>query len=114
MARTLLPLDTARFGALARRPWQSRSLPMTTLEPELLLAQLIRHQLSATLFRSAAQSLASEHASRLASMQLAERNIQDRLDGLEAEFRRVRQEAITTELLEVVAGYEALHGTAVR
>lgn len=55
-----------------------------------------------------AESLASEHASRLAAMQHADRNIQERLEELRAQFRQQRQLAITTELLDIVAGFEAL------
>jgi F-type H+-transporting ATPase subunit gamma len=41
-------------------------------------------------------------------MQAAGRNIDEKLDELRAEFRRRRQDAITTELLDIVSGYEAL------
>jgi F-type H+-transporting ATPase subunit gamma len=42
------------------------------------------------------------------AMQAAERNIEDRLDGMSTDYRRLRQESITGELLDVVAGFEAL------
>ena len=48
-----------------------------------------------------AESLASEDASRLASMQNAERNIQERLDELTAHYHHVRQDSITAELLDI-------------
>jgi F-type H+-transporting ATPase subunit gamma len=41
-------------------------------------------------------------------MRAAERNIQDRLHELMTEFRQYRQTAITTELLDIVSGFEAL------
>jgi hypothetical protein len=50
----------------------------------------------------------SENASRLASMQVAERNIGERLEELHAESRHRRQTSITEELLDIVAGLEAL------
>jgi F-type H+-transporting ATPase subunit gamma len=40
-------------------------------------------------------------------MQAAERNIEERLEGQRAEFRRRRQDAITEELLDIVTGFEA-------
>ncbi len=43
-------------------------------------------------------------------MQAAERNIEQHLDELRAEFARTRQEAITSELLDIVGGFEALTG----
>ena len=55
-----------------------------------------------------ALSLASENASRLSAMHAAERNIDDRLHALRGQFHRERQTSITTELLDIVSGYEAL------
>jgi F-type H+-transporting ATPase subunit gamma len=43
-------------------------------------------------------------------MQSAEKNLDERLGELTAQFRRTRQNAITGELLDVVAGFEALSG----
>ena len=43
-------------------------------------------------------------------MQAAEKNIEERLDGLNGAFNKKRQSAITEELLDVVTGFEALGG----
>jgi TolA-binding protein len=63
---------------------------------------------SATRHGGGRQSLASENASRIAAMQAAEKNIQERLDELRGSFNQLRQSAITEELLDVVTGFEAL------
>lgn len=104
----LLPVDEAWLRALAKRPWQSRRLPTYTMEWEELFAALIQQHLFVALYRACAESLASEHASRLAAMQGAERNIEERLDELTREFHHQRQTAITEELLDIVAGVTAL------
>lgn len=57
-----------------------------------------------------AESLAAENAARIASMQSAERTIEERIDQLEQAVRLRRQETITEELLDIVAGFEALSG----
>jgi F-type H+-transporting ATPase subunit gamma len=54
------------------------------------------------------ESLAAENASRLAAMQAAERNIDERLRELIKRFNQQRQTAITSELLDIVSGFEAL------
>lgn len=54
------------------------------------------------------KALAAENASRLAAMQGAESNIEDRLDELQGRYHRQRQMGITEELLDVVSGFEAL------
>lgn len=104
----LLPVDLAYFRELAERPWPTRVLPSFTMEPEALFASLMRQHFFISVFRAGAESMASEHATRLAAMQAAERNIDEHLDELNAEYRRVRQDSITEELLDVVAGFEAL------
>lgn len=104
----LLPVDPAWLSELASKPWKSRTLPMFTMDLDTLFSSLIRQYLFVSLYRAFAEALASEHASRLASMQHAQRNIEDRLDELRAQFRHSRQMAITEELLDIVAGFEAL------
>ena len=75
---------------------------------EKLLSSLIRQHLFIVLYSACAESLAGEHASRLVSMQVAEKNIKERLESLTATFRQQRQNQITEELLDVVSGFEAL------
>jgi F-type H+-transporting ATPase subunit gamma len=104
----LLPLDPAWLDRLARQPWPSPALPLYTLPASDLYRALVRQQLFIGLFRAGAESAASEHAARLSAMQAAERNIEERMDEMTAAFRRKRQESITEELLDVVAGFEAM------
>jgi len=47
-------------------------------------------------------------AARLAAMQAAEHNIEDHIEGMNAGYRRKRQDSITEDLLNIVAGFEAL------
>ena len=104
----LLPVDLERFRTMTERPWPSHVLPTFSMAREKLFSALLRQYFFISIFRACVQSLASEHASRLASMQAAERNIEERLRELDAQFRQRRQDAITAELLDVVAGFEAL------
>ncbi|MDP1572211.1 MAG: F0F1 ATP synthase subunit gamma [Vicinamibacterales bacterium] len=104
----LLPLDRARLRALAARPWPSRSRPAFRTDWHVLFAACVREHLFVTLHRAVAESLVSENASRLAAMHAAERNIDERLGALRTEFHLQRQTAITTELLDIVSGFEVL------
>jgi len=105
--RQLLPLSPERLRNLTARPWPSRRLPMFTMDADRLFSAVVRQYLFSSVYRAAAESLASEHASRLASMQAAERNIEEHLEEQQAEFRRRRQETITEELLDIVTGFDA-------
>ena len=104
----LLPIDLAQLRHLQQTQWPSRTLPTFTMNQEHLISALFRQYFFVSLYRSCAESLASENASRLASMQIAEKNIEERLAELQAEFNNQRQTAITEELLDIVAGFEAL------
>ena len=106
----LLPVDIEWIRGLKAKRWPSRVIPTYTMQTERLFQSLIREYLFVSLFRAFAESLTSENASRLASMQVAERNIEDRLKALSSEFRQSRQTSITSELLDIVSGFEALRG----
>lgn len=108
VSQALLPLDADMLDNLAMRPWVSRSLPQCNLPAPVLLAALVRNLLFATLYRAAAEALVTENAARLARMQQAEQSVDENLEDLRAETRTVRQSEITTELLDVIVGFEAL------
>lgn len=109
-AQRLLPLDVEWLADLARRPWAGPSLPTHRIAIERLFGALVREHLFVASYRAFAESLAAEHASRLAAMQAAERNIEERLDDLRQLYQHRRQSAITEELMDITAGFEALAG----
>ena len=104
----LLPVDREWIAGLKAKPWPSKVLPMFTMDETALFRALIREYMFVSLFRAFAESLASENASRLASMQVAEHNIEDRLRSLTTESRQFRQTSITSELLDIISSFEAL------
>jgi len=108
----LLPLDLDWLRRLEQRRWPTRQLPQCLGEPGQMLAHLVRRYVFIALVKAQAESLAAENAARLAAMQSAEENIRDRLDELQQRFARQRQQTITQELLEIVAGFEALKTSA--
>ena len=107
-AQQLLPLDADWLLSLEQKRWSNSVMPTFTLDWEELFSELTSQHLFVSLYGALAASLASENASRLTAMQSAEKNIEERLDNLNSEYRRQRQSAITSELLDVVAGFEAL------
>ncbi|WP_182871104.1 F0F1 ATP synthase subunit gamma [Rhodopirellula sp. JC639] len=108
---TLLPIGAERYRRWSHQRWQSNSLPTFTMDRRRLLSCVVRQYLFVSLYRSCAESLSSENASRIAAMQVAEKSIRDRLEELKRSFNQIRQTAITEELLDVVSGFEALRGT---
>jgi F-type H+-transporting ATPase subunit gamma len=105
--RHVFPVSLSWLRELQQTAWPGTCIPTFRIEPEQMLAELIEQYLFVSLFRAYAGSMAAENASRLASMQAAERNIEDRLDNLRNTYHRLRQSQITSELLDVMAGFEA-------
>lgn len=109
-AATLWPVDLARLARPPERRRGSRSLPFIRLHWEEVLRPIIRQHLFIAVYRAFAGSLAAENAARLAAMERAEKNIDERLEELQMQFNYLRQESITVELLDIIGGYESLRG----
>lgn len=107
----LLPLDDTWLRNLRERPWPSGRLPMPIMDPHELLGGVIRQSIAQALVRAFASSMASENGARLVAMEAAERNVEERLDGLRVAHRTLRQNAITEELLDIQAAYAAMEDT---
>ncbi len=106
----VMPLAREWLENIQAREWESRKVPLYTMDYEKLFSSLLREYIFIMLFRSLVESLAAENASRLASMQAAESNIEEHMDELTKQYNQTRQEAITSEILDIVSGYEALRG----
>jgi F-type H+-transporting ATPase subunit gamma len=103
---TLYPPDEQQFRPLKEKPWPTNNIPQYRMEPDKLLSALLHQFFFVSLYRAFAQSLASEHASRLVAMQTAEQKIDERIDHLTTQFRSQRQTAITAEVLDIIASWE--------
>jgi F-type H+-transporting ATPase subunit gamma len=78
--------------------------PLTTLPPDLLLANLAEEYVLASLCEAAMHAFVAENEARAATMVRARGKIQDILAELRLSEHRVRQESITAELVELVGG----------
>jgi F-type H+-transporting ATPase subunit gamma len=108
VSQRLLPLDADWATGIAQLTWPTKLLPKVVGDEEETFRALIREYLFVSLFKSAAESLAAENASRLVAMQRAEKNIDELVDNLTRTFQRLRQNSIDEELFDVVSGYESL------
>src|SRR5215207_4888207 len=87
---------------------QNRSQWEFEPEPEDLLARLIPEYVTISVYRALLESAASELGARMTAMRNAAENAETIMDDLTLEMNRVRQSEITQQILEVVAGAEAL------
>ncbi|MBB5685501.1 F0F1 ATP synthase subunit gamma [Sphingobium boeckii] len=77
-------------------------------DEEAILADLLPRNVAIQIFRAMLENAASEQGSRMTAMDNATRNAGDMINKLTIQYNRTRQAAITTELIEIIAGAEAL------
>ena len=76
--------------------------------PEHVLGLLVPMAIEVEVFRALLENQAGEHAARMTAMESATRNTEELIEKLTLEFNRARQAAITSELVEIVTGAQAL------
>ena len=114
-AEQLLPVPRDAFDDAAPAaadgddtPEFSKALAEFEPEPQALLEQLLPTFVNTTIYRALLESAAAEHAARRTAMSNASDNAGQLIDDLTLAMNRARQAAITQEILEVVAGADAL------
>ncbi|QNI36008.1 F0F1 ATP synthase subunit gamma [Edaphobacter albus] len=76
--------------------------------PERLFRHLMPRYVTTQIFHALLESVAAEHAARMTAMDSATNNAGEMIDALSLEMNRVRQAAITKEIIEIVSGAAAL------
>ena len=77
---------------------------------EAILADILPKYIEVQIFMALLESAASEHGARMAAMDSATKNAKEMIEGLTLKYNRLRQAAITKELMEIIGGAEALKG----
>jgi F-type H+-transporting ATPase subunit gamma len=77
-------------------------------DAETILGSLLPRHVEVQIFRAMLESISAEHAARMTAMENASRNADELIENLTLTMNKIRQEEITTEILEVVGGAEAL------
>ncbi len=75
-----------------------------------LLTELLPKNITVQIFRALLENAASEQGARMSAMDNATRNAGEMVDKLTLQYNRSRQAAITSELIEIISGAEALNG----
>ena len=103
---TLLPIPTPAVEGGGDAPREYLFEPSA----ESILEELLPRYVTFQVYRILLESQAAEHAARMTAMDSATRNASEMIDRLTLRYNRARQAAITTELIEVVSGANALEG----
>ena len=111
-----MPLDTSDIGENDADPDAGAGGPDGGYEfepePAVILERLLPRYAEARLYSAVLEASASEHAARQRAMKAATDNAEDLKTNLTRVMNRARQDAITTEIMEIVGGAEALSQTA--
>jgi len=102
----LLPVDVSELGLT-----DSVATSEMEVEPDdddTLLNALVEKYVEYTMFYALLDSLAAEHSARMQAMDAATNNAGDMVKKLSVKYNKARQEAITTELIEIISGMESL------
>jgi len=100
----ILPVDISTIG-------MKESSSMIELEPEdaqLVLDSLIKKYIEYNIYYALIDSLAAEHSARMQAMDAATNNAKEMVEQLTISYNKARQESITTELIEIISGMEAM------
>lgn len=104
----LLPIDMQWLQQLTQGDWESRSLPIYSMEATELISALTKELLFVSIYKALAASLSAENNSRLAAMQVAEKKIEEMIEDLTKAYRNQRQANITEEILDIMTSFEVL------
>ncbi|HOJ62187.1 MAG TPA: ATP synthase F1 subunit gamma [bacterium] len=107
-----LPLDEQSMLVKAKRdhPPQDRLEYIFEPDPRTILNQILPLYVETQIFYSFTDAFMAEHQARMMAMTTANQNCEELMDALTLQLNKARQTAITTEILEIVGGAEALKG----
>jgi F-type H+-transporting ATPase subunit gamma len=117
LVRPLMPLEAEVLGGVeeTQHPDSGEVPPSYEFEPspETILEELLPRYVEARMYAALLNAAASEHAARQRAMKAATDNADELIIGLTRVMNRARQDAITTEIMDIVGGAEALRGAEV-
>jgi F-type H+-transporting ATPase subunit gamma len=108
----LLPVARARTGEEEPETKTPQAVNLVDYvyeqSPEQMFSTLLPRLIETQIFRALLESVASEHGARMTAMDSASKNASELIDTLTLNMNRIRQAAITNEIIEVVSGAAAL------
>jgi len=101
----ILPVDTSK---LELNSVSTSELEVEPDDDDTLLDALVKRYVEYTMYYSLIDSLAAEHSARMQAMDAATKNAKEMVQELNVKYNKARQEAITTELIEIISGMESM------
>lgn len=102
----ILPIDADLFHC--EDPVHEPYLEVEAHDQEVMLDSLIKKYVHSSMYFALIDSVAAEHSARMQAMDTATNNAKEMVKSLTVKFNKARQAAITTELIEIISGVEAM------
>jgi F-type H+-transporting ATPase subunit gamma len=110
VCETLLPIDIGKHATLNKGTGGFPPEMIFEPEPKEIIENLIVRHFNVQVYRCMSESIAAEHGARMAAMENATKNAGGMIESLTLTYNKLRQASITTELIEITSGAEALKG----
>jgi F-type H+-transporting ATPase subunit gamma len=110
VCETLLPIDTTTATFKTAEDSKFSEDFIFEPQPEEIIDDLLEKHFSTQVYRCMCESVAAEHGARMSSMESATKNAGEMISKLTLTYNKMRQASITTELIEITSGAEALKG----
>ncbi len=101
----VLPIDPSKLEV---NTISTSDMDVEPDEDDTLLDALVKRYVEYTMYYSLIDSLAAEHSARMQAMDAATKNAKEMVKTLTVAYNKARQEAITTELIEIISGMESM------
>jgi len=108
VSETLLPVDISSSSFDEETDTRFSKDLIFEPSPEKIIQELLEKHFAVQVYRCLSESVAAEHAARMTAMENATSNAGDMISTLTLTYNKLRQASITTELIEVCSGAEAL------
>lgn len=112
--KKVLPLEKKYFEKLKNKQWPTNNIPCWRIEVKKLTSDFIQQYIFVSIYLSLVSSMSAEQFSRLTTLQRAEQNIKDRIAELNLKYNQTRQNMITSELLDTIAGLKSLENNNIK
>jgi len=101
----ILPIDASQ---IEQKKTNTSELEIEPEDDDALLDALVKRYVEYAMYYALIDSLAAEHSARMQAMDAATKNAKEMVDDLTVKYNKARQEAITTELIEIISGMESM------
>lgn len=107
----IFPVEVSEFSSFQEEERTEPRFPADLLfdqPPEEIIDQLLEKHFTVQVYRCLSESVAAEHGARMTAMEAATNNAEEFIDNLTLTYNKLRQAAITKEIIEITSGAEAL------